>query len=310
MIFTNNQIQDILSILKRYELTFIASQLGLDYLSETDKAILTAAGVNLEDFKNEKGIIEHAFLFGMLSEALGSSRAKNMSYAQFKRFVASKNFVPLTEEEEFALKQLKNRAYTDITGLGSRIQKGTANVIIRGNTTQRRLVQRIIKQKAVKAVELRMGARTLASDLGNATKDWERDWLRIAYYLLHEAYNTGRAESIYKKYGPDAEVYFDVYEGACEKCKELYLENPEDLNSKPKVFKLADLIANGNNIGRKVADWLPTISPTHPYCRCTINFKRPGYDWDENLRAFVKPQKKKLKPELGNKKLNIKVKVS
>ena len=47
MIFTQGQIQDMLSILKRYELIFIASQLGLDFLSQADKALLLAAGIDL-----------------------------------------------------------------------------------------------------------------------------------------------------------------------------------------------------------------------------------------------------------------------
>lgn len=299
----------MLSILKRYELVFIAQQVGLDYLTEADKAILLAAGINLDSFKNEKGIVEHAFLFGLLSEAIGSKRAKGMKYAQFKKFIASKNFVPLTEEEEFALKQLKNRAYTDITSLGDRMRTRTSNIIIRANNQQRKMVEQIVKKQAIKSVELRMGARSLAANIGNATQDWERDWLRIAYYLLHEAFNTGRAESIYRKFGPDAEVYFDVYPGACTHCRELYLEDPEDLDSKPKVFKLSTLIENGNNIGRKAADWLPTIAPTHPYCRCTLNYKRPGYEWDAKLRAFTKPIKKKLNPKLGIKKLDIKVSI-
>ena len=35
MIFNQAQIQDMLSILKRYELLFIAGQLGLDFLSQS-----------------------------------------------------------------------------------------------------------------------------------------------------------------------------------------------------------------------------------------------------------------------------------
>lgn len=308
MIFTQGQIQDILSILKRYELIFIADQLGVDFLSQSDKDILIASGINLDKYTNKKGIVEHAFLWGILAEAIGDARAKKMTYDQFQKFLASGNFIPLTEEEEFALQQVKNRAYTDITSLGSRMRTASSNIIIRGNTRQQVIVQNIIKQKTIKAVELRYGARTLASDFGNATKDWERDWLRIAYYLLHEAYNVGRSQSILKNHGADAEVYFDVYPGACERCRELYLTDPDDVNSEPIIFKLKDLIANGNNIGRKAADWLPTISPTHPYCRCTINHKKSGFAWDEELRAFTIPIKKKSNhPKLKNVKLNIKV---
>ena len=86
MIFSQGQIQDMLSILKRYELVFIAGQLGLDFLSQSDKDILIAAGINLDKYKNKKGVIEHAFLFGILAEAIGDARAKKMTYAQFQKF--------------------------------------------------------------------------------------------------------------------------------------------------------------------------------------------------------------------------------
>lgn len=309
MVFTQSQIQDLLSILKRYELVFIASQLGLNYLSQTDKSILLAAGINLDKYKNKKGVIEHAFLFGILAEAIGDARAKKMSYAQFQRFLASGNFIPLTDEEEFALETVKNRAYTDITNLGSRMRTGLSNAVLRNNQQQAVVVQNMIKQKTINAIQLRTGARGLAADLAETSKDWEVDWLRIAYYLTHEAYNSGRAQSILREYGPDAEVYFDVYEEACKHCMKLYLTDPDDPESQPKVFTLKEIIANGNNIGRKVDEWKPTISPTHPYCRCTINHKKPGFDWDSEMRAFVKPVKKvSTNPKLQGVKLNIKVK--
>lgn len=308
MIFNNNQIQDVMGILKRWECVFIGKQLGLNYLTQAEKNLLTAAGIDLTAFTNSGGILEHAFLFGILSDALGSQRAKAMDYKQFLKFLNSGNFISLSDSEKFALDQLKNRAYNDIGGLGSRIRQGTSNIIVRANQKEQFKIQQIIKQKAVKAVELRYSARTLAAELGEATKDWQRDWLRIAYYLMHEAYNTGIVQNIVKNYGVDAEIYFDVYDGACQRCRELYLEDPEDPNSKPKVFKLSDIVANGNNIGRKAADWLPTISPLHPYCRCTVNYKNPNYEWDANLRAFVKPKKYVPKnKKLQGVKLDIKV---
>lgn len=309
MIFTISQIKDILSILRNHQLVFIAEQLGLNYLTQSEKDILLAAGIDINKYINAQGIVEHAYLFGMLAEAIGDDRAKDMNYQEFQKFLKSGQFVPLTEEEEFALEQLKNRAYTDISGLGNRVAQGTNNVIIRANMRQRRLLRDIVKKKAINAVKLRQGATKLAQELGHATEDWERDWLRIAYYLLHEAYNYGRAQAIFRDYGEDAECWFDVYPGACKKCKELYLEDPDDPDSMPKIFKLKDVIANGNNIGRKSEDWLPTVDPIHPYCRCTLNVKKPGYEWDDNLRSFVKPQKYVPKnKKLQGVKLNIKVK--
>lgn len=309
MILKINQINDILAILQRHQFVFIAQQLGLNYLTQSQIDILTASGVDLDAFKNSKGIIEQAFLFGILSESLGDDRAKKMSYKQFLKFIKSGNFVPLTEEEEFALEQIKNRAYTDITGLGNRIVQGTSNVIIRANTKQQNAIRKVIKDKAQESVKYRKTAAQLASDLGHATEDWERDWLRISYYVLHEAYNYGRARSIFRSYGEDAEVYFDVYKGACKHCRELYLKDPDDENSEPIVFKLKEVLENGNNIGRKVSEYLPTISPIHPYCRCTLVFKDPKFDWDEDTHSFTKIRKYKPKnKKLQGVKLNIKVK--
>ena len=300
----------MLNLLDKSRLIFIAQQVGLNYLTPAEKFILTQAGVDLNKFTNSKGIIEHAFLFGILAEAIGDKRAKNMSYADFTKFLASGQFIPLTEAEEFALEQIKGRAYSDITNLGQRMKNTLSNAALKNNQSRAAAVAQVIRGKAIKAIELRKSSRQLAAELAEASQDWEVDWLRIAHYLMHEAYNTGRAQSILKTYGQNAEVYFDVYEGACKECRELYLEDPDDIHSKPKVFKLVDVIQNGSNINVKRQNWKPTISPTHPYCRCTINYKDPKYDWDETTRSFSKvKQKKPLHKKLQGVNLDIKVSV-
>ena len=300
----------MLNLLDKSRLIFIAQQVGLNYLTPAEKFILTQAGVDLNKFTNSKGIIEHAFLFGILAEAIGDKRAKNMSYADFTKFLASGQFIPLTEAEEFALEQIKGRAYSDITNLGQRMKNTLSNAALKNNQSRAAAVAQVIRGKAIKAVELRKSSRQLAAELAEASQDWEVDWLRIAYYLMHEAYNTGRSQSILKTYGQNAEVYFDVYEGACEECRKLYLEDPDDIKSKPKVFKLVDVIQNGSNINVKRANWKPTVSPTHPYCRCTINYKDPKYDWDETTRSFSKVKvDKPLHKKLQGVNLDIKVSI-
>ena len=309
MIFTAAQIQDIVGILQRHQLTFIAEQLGLNYLSPNDRAILTAAGIDLTKYANNQGVVQHAYLFGLLAEAIGDKRAKDMNYQQFQKFLKSGQFVPLTDEEEFVLEQVKNQSYNDISGLGSRIIQGTKNIIIRANLQQQNKIRKLIQKKAEDAVKYRQSAAKMASELGHATEDWERDWLRISYTVLQNAYNYGRARAIFRDHGEDAEVYFDVLTGACKHCKELYLTDPGDENSQPIIFKLKDIIANGNNIGRKAADYLPTISPVHPYCRCTVRYKDPNMEWDSTTLSFTKPKKFVPKnKKLQGIKLNIKVK--
>lgn len=308
MIFSFQQIQDVLAILKQHQFVFIAEQLGSNFLTAQEISTLAAAGIDVNQFANSQGIIDHAFMFGVLADAIGDQRAAQMDYDQFKKFLKSGNFVPLTEEEELALQQVKTRAYTDIVGLGNRIAKGTTNTIIQANLRTQNALRSTIKSKADTTIKLRQSAYKMASEIGHATGDWERDWLRISAYIMHEAYNHGRAQNIFKNYGEDAEVYFDVYEDACHRCKELYLTDPDMDGSDAKVFKLKDVLANGNNIGRKVGEWLPTVSPTHPFCRCSISHKQPGFDWDAHDRAFTKPHKYVPRnKKLSGVKLNIKV---
>ncbi len=308
MIFNFAQIQDMLAILRSHELVFVATQVGPSYLTAADKAILLASGVDLNKFTDANGVVEHAFLFGILATAIGDKRAKKMTYQQFQKFLASGGYVPLTEQQRFALAQMKTRAYNDITNLGNRMRNAVTNVVVNNNRQRAALAQKMIRSKVIKAIELRQSASQLASELANASQDWEVDWQRIASYLMHEAYNTGRAAAIEQEAGPDAEVYFDVYPGACQRCRELYLTDPNNPDSEPKIFKLSDIRENGSNIGRKVAQWLPSIEPTHPYCRCTLEWKRPDRAWDPATHAFTKVIKKVSKnPKLQGVKLNIKV---
>ena len=295
MLFTFAQIQQLISVLDKSRLVFIVQQLGVNYLSPADKLLLKSFGIDLKQFTNKQGVLEHAFLFGILAEALGDERAKKMNYDQFKDFLQSGNFIPLNADEEYALEQVKNRAYTDITNLNNRMKNVVSNAALKQNQSRAAMVANVIKNKAANAIQMRQGARQLAANLAETTQDWEVDWLRIAYYLTHEAYNTGRAQGILRNYGKDAEVWFDVYDEACEWCRKLYLTEPDDPDSEPIVFKLSDIIKNGNNIGRKRAQWKPTISPTHPYCRCTINYKDPNMGWDSETRSFTKPIKKTSK---------------
>lgn len=308
MILDTKQVKELLDILDKYQAIFIGNNIGTDFLSIEDEIILTSAGINLDDFKNSKGVIEQAFLFGMLSEAIGNDASSKMNYKQFKGFIESKKFIPLNEGEEFALNIVKTRALNDIKGLGNKIKQGTTNIIVAATQRDRRRIEKIIREKTEEAIISRENVSWLASELHHATGDWDRDFDRIADYLLHEAYDTGRIQSILKEYGEDAEVYKDVYEEACEHCKTLYLIDPQDPNSEPIIFNIIDIIQNGNNIGRKVDDWLPTVGPTHPYCRCTITHKQPNYRWNPQLRAFNLPDVYVSKnPKLAN--LNIKVKV-
>jgi len=97
-----------------------------------------------------------------------------------------------------------------------------------------------------------------------------RNLSSVLNYASHSFFDFGIAEGIKNKRKSDSGqvlVYKIVYPGACKDCERIYLKSKGD----PKIFVLEDLIANGDNIGRKRVNYLPVIGPLHLNCRCTLH---------------------------------------
>lgn len=61
MIFNNRQIDDMVDILRRWQYLFIAKHVGVDFLTQSEIDILVASGVNVDKYKNTKGIMNTLF---------------------------------------------------------------------------------------------------------------------------------------------------------------------------------------------------------------------------------------------------------
>lgn len=283
MILTPKQIEDIINIIRKNVTVFIGQQIGFGNLPLIDKSFLKAMKVDLKRF-NKLSKIQQAYYFGIITKALGRTKSKALSFKDFEKFFNEKNQIPLSTIEEGALKHLEQRAYNDLSGLGNRMANSFSNRILVATQKQKHGIQKIIKTKVKQAVKESKSQNWLASELRNATKDWARDFDRIADFLMHEAYDTGRAYAILEEFGPNAEVYKDVYLGACDNCIDAYLTG--GIGSEARVFTVSELIGNGTNIGRTQKEALPVIGPHHPYCRCTISHKPKGNLWNPATLSF------------------------
>jgi len=281
--FTPEEIQELGSIIERTHLVFIGTELGKDVLTPKDIQVLIDHGIDISKLPNI-GKVDVAFRFGLLADSLGKEKAGELSYKQIKDFIASGNFIPLSDQENFALKSLKFHSYSDIKGLEHKITKDVNNIIIETSKKNRTKTEKLIKKTAEETIRNGRTVTNMSSVLGEKTGDWARDFDRISDYVLHDAFDTGKAYSVQRKHGDDALVYKEVYSGACKHCQGLYLTN--GIGSKPKVFKLSKLRENGSNIGRKTNEWLPVIGPTHPWCRCELENIPPNYHWDEEKSSF------------------------
>ncbi len=143
-----------------------------------------------------------------------------------------------------------------------------------------------LRELTADAMATHRDAGKLARDLADATEDWAHNWKRIARTELQAVYNEGKVLDAYDAYGDDAGIARLPETGACDDCLRLYLDG-----GKPRVFPIREIVGNGTNVGRKPAQWKPTVFPTHPHCACDTLVVPPGMmvERDGRLRRLAKP---------------------
>ncbi len=124
-------------------------------------------------------------------------------------------------------------------------------------------------------------SKNLRGVLREKVDAWEMRYRTVIATELNRASNWGAMDAILHnnpEKGPEEITVFKQGnkpgQGACEYCARFwYLED----RITPRVYKLGELIANGSNIGRKKADWLPTVDATHPNETHILSELKPGF---------------------------------
>lgn len=308
MIFSPNQIAELLGVLEKYTNTFVAYNVGPDILSKEDLSILRGAGVDISKISAHNSNLTQAFKFGLLSDAIGNKNAKSMTYEGFKKFLETGKFIELNEIESGALNSLKHQTYADIKNLESKMKYDFRQELVKVDKENGQVTHApSVTLAAKKTIERRRGVTHMVSELGHMTGKWNKDLGRISDYVLHSAFDEGRSLAFERREGKDALVFKDVYPGACKHCTKAYLTG--GIGSEPKVFKLSELKANGDNIGKKSAEWQAVIGPFHPWCRCTLervpfgftleSMKSGAWEWTGN--NFIRTGKE-IPETLGKRK--------
>ena len=135
--------------------------------------------------------------------------------------------------------------------------------------------------------ELLKDPQNFGKYLGNALHEkvdnWRHRYSTIVKTELSRASNWGSLDAIIhnnKDKNPEDIYVFKTGPNdsiTCKYCKAFWFTS----DGKPKVYKLSELVANGTNIGKKVADWKPGIDSVHPNCRHLLVNIRDGYTFDE-----------------------------
>lgn len=305
MILSPSQISELSSIADKYMHTFVAKRIGAHVLTPEQNRVLRSIGININA---SELTVQQAFKFGMLSSAVSEAKAKAFTYESLKQSLKSGSFFPLSNVEKRMVEVLERQAAKDVRTMSSRIKSSIDQKLydIENGVINH---HKVVTDNAKRAIFENKTLRQLSSDIAEESDRWGKNFDTMADYVMHEAFNKGRVAQ-YQRDGEN-KVYFDVYLGACKHCVRLYLTG--GIGSKPKIFTIPELESNGSNVGRKAIEWKPTVGPTHPHCRCTINNYSEGWVWNENTRTFEQPKsferkvqrKSRVKVTVGDKETTI-----
>lgn len=130
----------------------------------------------------------------------------------------------------------------------------------------------ILRDLVANAMETHRDAGQLARDLADATGDYSHNWQRIAETELQGAFNEGVVIAAGQTWGQEARIARIPESGACDNCTRLFLDD----SGRPRIWTIAEIVANGTNVGKKAKDWLACVWPIHPRCRCSTISVPPG----------------------------------
>jgi len=171
--FTPNQLQELMDVIDKHHSLFITTNVGTSFLNQREKQVLKNAGVDLDKWKDKNGKIEEAFSFGMLSMAISDARVKGMNYKDFKKFVHSKNFIPLNYKEKSAIEHLKYQTFSDVKNLSNKVKNDLNTIIVHNDKKLQANFAEVTREAAIKTVEMRGSVRDMISEMGHRTGKWE-----------------------------------------------------------------------------------------------------------------------------------------
>lgn len=307
MIFTPEEIQRLFEIVDYRLACVIAEVLGKEFLTPSDRELLLKFNFKWESILNKIPPYFQSYIFGRLAGILSPEQLYTLNYSDVEQYIRKEQYSQLTKRELAEYKATATRTYVYIRGMGNRVKETLGNSI--SEEELKRTIE--IKQNLDEGVLERKSVQAIVSSIGNQLGDWNRDWGRIVETEMQNIFCIGTAQVIVDEHGLDALVYKDVFSGACTHCRYLYTTGGS--GSKPRIFKISSLIANGDNIGRKARDWKAVIGVTHPYCRCFLRYLPKGYVWDEESQSFGPPKDYKPRVErkskviitVGNKKFEV-----
>lgn len=234
--------------------------------------------------KDITDLITSAYQYGRLGVLQGKDLS-TMSEADVQKLLRN---LKLTKSQQNSISYAKIKAQQSIDSITQRITSNVITMAIQSDLAMWDAVKEVIPA----ALENHTPRYKIVQQLREKTGDMERDWQRVVHTELWDAKLQGEAEAIVNNESPlsskgkDTIVFKRPAHNACAKCKQLYLERD---GITPRLFKLSELAAFGNNYGKKQADWVPTLGTLHPNCMCPLSVMPDGGEFDSQGNLVYKP---------------------
>lgn len=257
MLLTDAQLHEIRQIIEDHHNAFVVNVISPEAVEASVLQRLKDLGMVDTQVKS----VEDAYLLGQVLAAIEDPRVSKMSYSQFQNYIR-KNPIPLSNVERRAVQIAQHTAAQYAVGLGNRVNLEVGQALLTEDAQLAQEMRDTIRTATAEAVARRNTAAQLKSTLGWETKDWARDWDRIAITELHNAKEHGVADNIAKKHGGGQRVAKLTMPDACEHCQRLHI-GPD---GQPRIFRLSDLEKNGTNFKVKAGNWKAVVGSVHPHC--------------------------------------------
>ena len=303
MRLTRHQIEELVQILHANCDFWTARRRKTETLSREDYDVAIASGLLPPGI--QYATILYSDVLSRLEAILTEEHFSGSTFDELKKEAAK--FTPTSPYEAHAMEAARTCAGRWVSGLSDDIRNGVFQNLQATIKTQlnERIVRNIIGNAVASAIDKRRGAGGLAADLRRELKDekYSMDYLSIAETELHDAFQRGYVTTVLNGEGKfkhttdglDTNVYIMTNPVVCRECNEAY---NDPVTGNPRIFRLADLLANGDNSGipegqrnkgttgpHRVRAVLPSH---HSGCSCHIQALPNGYGFDDDGNWEIK----------------------
>lgn len=261
MVISKEALAKIRKIIHKHYSSLLISLVGNSTFTEEEKSEMSKLGVDIE---NPSSLLDLIYFHNILNQP--DSKIAPLSISEMKR---QQKDLPPNKLQEAAVEHINHNFRNLVEDLRADMQAKVEGIVRDENHRyrNRKVTQEIPNLNIDKLIQ-ESTVGQIKQRLRDFTGDSDRNWQRVAITEVSNAISMGSVDRIVSEH-PDKPAEVLVYKiivddaATCKHCYRFFV----DTDGTPAVYRMGDLLANGTNLGRKVAEWKAVVGPIHPHCR-------------------------------------------